>query len=46
MRRIQVGNVAETVVERGDYPIERVREILKNETVAVLATACKAEADR
>jgi ketol-acid reductoisomerase len=36
MRRIQVGNVAETVVERSDYPMERVREILKNETVAVI----------
>lgn len=36
MRRILVGNVAETVVERSDYPMERVREILKNETVAVV----------
>src|SRR5262245_3814485 len=36
MRRTQVGNVAETVVERSDYPMERVREILKNETVAVI----------
>jgi ketol-acid reductoisomerase len=36
MRKIQVGNIAETVVERTDYPMERVREILKNETVAVI----------
>jgi ketol-acid reductoisomerase len=36
MRKIQVGNIAETVVERSDYPMDRVREILKNETVAVI----------
>jgi ketol-acid reductoisomerase len=36
MRQIQVGNTSETVVERADYPPERVRSILGNETVAVL----------
>lgn len=36
MRRIQVGNIAETVVERSDYPMERVRQILQKETVAVI----------
>jgi ketol-acid reductoisomerase len=36
MRQIQVGNVAETVVERSDYPPERLRAILGRETVAVL----------
>jgi ketol-acid reductoisomerase len=36
MRKIQVGNIAETAVERADYPLDRVREILKNETVAVI----------
>src|SRR5215470_5194098 len=36
MRTIQVGNSKETVVERGDYPPERIRAILGNETVAVL----------
>jgi ketol-acid reductoisomerase len=36
MRRIQVGNIAETAVERADYPMERVREILKNETMAII----------
>lgn len=36
MRSIQVGNVAETVVERSDYPLDRVREILKDETIAVI----------
>jgi ketol-acid reductoisomerase len=36
MRKIQVGNVAETVVERADYPPERLKAILGGETVAVL----------
>jgi ketol-acid reductoisomerase len=36
MRKIQVGNIAETVVERSDYPMERVRQILQKETVAVV----------
>src|ERR1700735_590813 len=36
MREIKVGDVAETVVERGDYPPEKVKAILDGETVAVL----------
>src|SRR3954454_21191801 len=36
MRQIQVGNVSETVVERADYPPEKVKSILGNEVVAVL----------
>jgi ketol-acid reductoisomerase len=36
MRKIKIGNIEETVVERADYPPERLREVLKNETVAVL----------
>jgi ketol-acid reductoisomerase len=36
MRQIQVGDVTETVVERSDYPPERLRDILGPETVAVL----------
>ncbi len=36
MRQIQVGAVSETVVERADYPPERLKAILGNETVAVL----------
>jgi ketol-acid reductoisomerase len=36
MRQIQIGNVAETVIERSDYPPERLRQVLGNETVAVL----------
>jgi ketol-acid reductoisomerase len=36
MRQIQVGNETETVVERSDYPPERLRAILGPETVAVL----------
>jgi ketol-acid reductoisomerase len=36
MRNIQVGNVSETVVERADFPTERLKAVLGNETVAVL----------
>ena len=36
MRQIKVGNTTETVVERADYPPERIKAILGNETVAVL----------
>jgi ketol-acid reductoisomerase len=36
MKDIQVGNVKETVIERSDYPPEKLRAILGNETVAIL----------
>jgi ketol-acid reductoisomerase len=36
MRQIKVGDMAETVVERSDYPPERIRQVLGGETVAVL----------
>jgi ketol-acid reductoisomerase len=36
MRKIQVGSHSETVVERSDYPMERVRQILQKETAAVV----------
>jgi ketol-acid reductoisomerase len=36
MREIKIGNTVETVVERADYPPERVKAILDKETVAVL----------
>src|SRR6266852_7714946 len=36
MREIQVGNIKETVVERSDYPPEKLRAVLGKETVAVL----------
>jgi ketol-acid reductoisomerase len=36
MRQIQVGTQTETVVERSDYPPEKLRAILGPETVAVL----------
>ena len=36
MRQIQIGNTTETVVERADYPPEKIQAILGNETVAVL----------
>ncbi|OAI49765.1 ketol-acid reductoisomerase [Planctomycetaceae bacterium SCGC AG-212-F19] len=36
MRQIQIGKNVETVVERADYPPEKLRTILDPETVAVL----------
>lgn len=36
MRQIQIGDNKETVVERADYPPERLKAILGKETVAVL----------
>jgi ketol-acid reductoisomerase len=36
MRQITIGDTTETVVERADYPPEKIRQILANETVAVL----------
>jgi ketol-acid reductoisomerase len=36
MRQIQIGDTRETVVERADYPPEKIKAILGNETVAVL----------
>ena len=36
MRTIQIGNFKEAVVERSDYPPERIKSILGNETIAVL----------
>src|SRR5438067_5924686 len=36
MRKIQVGNIAETVVERADYPPEKLKAVLGSETVAVI----------
>src|SRR6516164_7384346 len=36
MRQIQIGDTVETVVERSDFPAERLGAILGKETVAVL----------
>jgi ketol-acid reductoisomerase len=36
MRQIKIGDVSETVVERGDYPPEKLKAILGKETIAVL----------
>lgn len=36
MREITIGSEKETVVERSDYPPEKIKEILGNETVAIL----------
>src|ERR1700687_6165006 len=36
MRQIKIGDCVETVVERADFPPERLKAILSSETVAVL----------
>ncbi len=36
MREIKIGGSTERVVERSDYPPERIKEVLGNETIAVL----------
>jgi ketol-acid reductoisomerase len=36
MRQIKIGEITETVIERSDYPPEKVRQVLGNETIAVL----------
>ncbi|MBX9681977.1 MAG: ketol-acid reductoisomerase [Gemmataceae bacterium] len=36
MRKIKIGNIEENVVERADYPAEKIKSILKDETVAIL----------
>ena len=36
MARLNFGGVGETVVTRTEFPLEKAREVLKNETIAVL----------
>jgi ketol-acid reductoisomerase len=36
MKEIRIGNTVEVAIERADYPPERVRDILKDEVVAVI----------
>src|SRR6476661_4071170 len=36
MKEIRIGNTVEQCVERADYPPDRIKQILGNETVAVL----------
>ena len=36
MARIDFGGVMETVVTRDEFPLEKAREVLKNETIAVI----------
>ncbi len=36
MKEIRIGDTVEVCIERSDYPLDRVRDILKDETVAVL----------
>jgi len=44
MRQIKIGDVAETVVERSDYPPQRLREILDKETVAIIGYGVQGKA--
>ena len=36
MAKLKLGNVEETVVTREEFPLEKAREILKDETIAVI----------
>lgn len=36
MKVVKIGGVEERIVERADWPMERVRKVLKDETVAVI----------
>ena len=36
MRRIQIGDYVEDVIERSDYPMDKVREILGRERIGVI----------
>ena len=42
MKEIEINNIKETIIERTDYPIERCKEILKDETTAILVRKSKA----
>ena len=36
MAKMKIGGVEETVVTRSEFPLEKAREVLENETIAVL----------
>src|SRR5437879_13786394 len=36
MRQITIGNITETVVERADFPPDKIKQVLGGETVAIL----------
>ena len=40
MAKLNFGGVEETVVTREEYPLEKAREILKDETIAVIGYGC------
>jgi ketol-acid reductoisomerase len=44
MKEIRIGNTVEQCIERSDYPPDRVRQILKDETVAVLGYGVQGKA--
>ena len=46
MRTFEVGGVKETVVERSDYPLAKVRQILKDEKILVIGYGPQGRASR
>ena len=44
MAKLNFGGVEETVITRDEFPLEKAREILKNETIAVLGYGVQAPA--
>ena len=36
MKKIKIGGLEETVVERSDYPMEKVQKILEKETICTI----------
>jgi len=44
MAKINFGGVMESVVTREEFPLEKAREVLKNEVICVIATAVQAPA--
>ena len=36
MARINFGGVEENVVTRDEFPLEKAREVMKNETIAII----------
>ena len=40
MAQLNFGGVTENVVTREEFPLEKAREVLKNETIAVIGYGC------
>ena len=44
MAKINFGGVEETVVTREEFPLEKAKEVLKNETIAVIGYGIQGQA--